>query len=109
MKRLLILSAALMLLSVIAAPAFAQVPPEACYGDQQVDAQNPDCGGVGSEPVDRPAQPPSRGATSPQTAAQPQLAETGISLSVGTVTAVVLLGAGFALLLGTRRRADADS
>lgn len=108
----------------IATGAAAQVPPDECYGD---DVLNPEPTCVSPTEVTQPTEapttqptedgevapidtgnPPERGQAAPvsRDAARPaaQLAQTGMTLSVGLVTGVGLLVAGLGLLLVSRRR-----
>ena len=116
MRKFGTIAAALLAAIMMMAPgATAQVPDDVCYGDVDVENPDPRCvepteeptegGGVSPIDVTRPPEEPSRGA--PRPAAQPQLAETGMTLSVGLIAGFGLLTFGGVLLLGTRRRKSA--
>ena len=116
-KTMTIAAAMLAAMMMLASVASAQVPGDG-GGDPVVDpyyippteeptpSESPsEGGGVSPTEVPRPPATVCRGV--PQPAAQPQLAETGMTLSVGLVAGFGLLALGGGLLLVSRRRKSA--
>ena len=115
-KTMTIAAAMLAVMMMLASVASAQVPGDG-GGDPVVDpyfvppTEEPTEGGgvspteVATTPERGEPAPVSRGV--PRPAAQPQLAETGMTLSVGLVAGFGLLALGGGLLLVSRRRKSA--